>query len=295
MSFVHRLGYVGFEVSDLARWELFATEVLGMQVARKEEGRFVALRMDAHEQRLVLRKGDADDAAFFGWEVNSETELDALAARIAAAGIAVTAGDAATVQDRRVEKLYWCEDPDGNRVELYFGPKLTNAPFHSQVLTSTFVTGDHGMGHYFHVAKKDRQTSLDFYVGLLGLRYSDFIRQELAPGFVADAAFLHCNPRHHTMAIAFFPMIPKHLHHFMIEVASLEDLGRAYDRCRQLGFSLELSIGMHPNNKSLSFYVRSPSGFSFEMGWGGIVIEEGWSVKSYDRLSAWGHTLQAAE
>lgn len=294
MGKVNRLGYAGFEVSDLDRWELFATEVLGMQVARKEGGRSISLRMDNHEQRLVLTKGAADDVAFFGWEVNTEAELDALADRIAAAGIGITRGDAAEAQERRVEKLYHCQDPDGNRVELYFGPKLTNVPFHSAVLTSTYVTGNQGMGHYFHVAKTDRQATLDFYVGLLGLQYSDFIRQELAPGLVADAAFLHCNPRHHSMAVAFFPIVPKHLHHFMIEVASLEDLGRAYDRCRALEFPLELSIGMHPNNKSLSFYVRSPSGFSFEVGWGGIVIEDGWSVKSYDRLSAWGHYMQSA-
>lgn len=294
MSNVNRLGYVGFEVSDLARWEVFATEVLGMQVSRKDEGRAIALRMDEHEQRLLLTKGPADDAAFFGWEVNTEAGLDALAARIADAGVAVTPGSAAEAQERRVEKLYSCQDPDGNRVELYFGPKLTNAPFHSAVLTSAFVTGNQGMGHYFHVAKTDRQATLDFYVGLLGFRYSDFIRQELAPGLVADAAFLHCNPRHHSMAVALFPMVPKRLHHFMIEVASLEDLGRAYDRCRALEFPLELTIGMHPNNKALSFYVRSPSGFSFEVGWGGVVIDEGWSVKSFDRLSAWGHYMQPA-
>lgn len=294
MSKVNRLGYVGFEVSDLNRWEVFATEVLGMQVSRKEDGRAIVLRMDEHEQRLILKKGAADDAAFFGWEVNTEADLDALAGRIAAAGVTVTQGDAAETQDRRVEKLYYCQDPDGNRVEIYFGPKLTNQPFHSAVLTSIFVTGAQGMGHYFHVAKKDRKTTLDFYVGLLGFEYSDFIRQELAPGLVADAAFLHCNPRHHSMAVAVFPIVPKRLHHFMIEVASLEDLGRAYDRCRALEFPLELSIGMHPNNKALSFYVRSPSGFSFEVGWGGIVIDEGWSVRSFDRLSAWGHYMQSA-
>lgn len=292
MSKVNRLGYVGFEVSDLNRWEVFATEVLGLQLARKDEGKRLAFRMDAHEQRLVLQKGTADDAAFFGWEIDTEAELDAVAERVAAAGVKVAKGTAAEAEDRRVEKLYICQDPDGNRVELYFGPKLSNAPCHSSVLTSSFVTGDQGMGHYFHVAKKDRQTTLDFYVGLLGLKYSDFIRQELAPGLIADAAFLHCSPRHHSMAVAVFPIVPKQLHHFMIEVADLEDLGRAYDRCRQLEFPLELTIGMHPNNKCLSFYVRSPSGFSFEVGWGGIVIEEGWTVKSYDRLSQWGHYMQ---
>jgi 2,3-dihydroxybiphenyl 1,2-dioxygenase len=288
MSSVAQLGYVGIEASDLPAWEKFGVDVLGFQLSRKDEDQLV-FRMDEYEQRIIVAKGPADDLAFSGWETASEADLQEIVARLTAAGVVVTKASPEETAARRVELLFLCTDPEGNRVELYTGPALTNAPFRSSALRSSFVTGEHGLGHYFLISKKDRQATLEFYIGLLGFKVSDYIRQELAPGFVADAAFLHCNGRHHTMAAALMPA-PKHIHHLMIEVADIADVGAAYDRAQDLDAPCEMTLGMHRNDKMFSFYMRTPSGFLIEFGYGGLVVEDAtWRVKSFDRLSEWGH------
>lgn len=289
---VTQLGYVGIEASDLAAWAEFGTAVLGLQLVHQDGDRLV-FRMDDHAQRITIVAGPADDLAFSGWETASEADLEETVARLRAAGHAVSPGDPALAAARQVEKLYCCTDPDGNRVELYYGPTVTAAPFRSPELLSGFVTGSQGLGHYFLVSKKDRETTLDFYVGLLGFRISDYIREEIAPGIVADAAFLHCNGRHHTLAAAVMP-VPKHIHHLLLEVSDMGDVGRAYDRVNARGLPVEMTLGMHPNDRMFSFYVVTPSGFSIEFGWGGLVVDdETWSVKSFDRLSDWGHKRPA--
>ena len=288
MSAVTQLGYVGIEASNLDDWQSFAVDLLGMQVGRRDE-KSLTLRMDERVQRIIIEQGPADDLSFSGFECATEPELLDLVSQLREAGLTVEEPGAEQAALREVDRLFTTRDPDGNRVELYCGPAVTNVPFRSSALRSSFVTAKQGLGHYFLIAKQSRQITLDFYIGLLGFKLSDYIRQELAPGIVADAAFLHCNGRHHTMAAAMMP-IPKRIHHLMIEVADMSDVGYAFDRCIDAKASIEMTLGMHPNDHVFSFYVRSPSGFSVEFAWGGLVVDDAdWSVKSFDRLSSWGH------
>jgi biphenyl-2,3-diol 1,2-dioxygenase len=41
--------------------------------------------------------------------------------------------------------------------------------------------------------------------------------------------FFHCNPHHHTIASAQMPGMQKRLHHFMLQLQSLDDVGATYD------------------------------------------------------------------
>jgi len=52
-----------------------------------------------------------------------------------------------------------------------------------------------------------------------------------------------------------------------------------------------MTLGGHPNDRMFSFYVKTPSGFAIEYGWGGLTIddEETWVVRTYDKLDIWGH------
>lgn len=134
-----------------------------------------------------------------------------------------------------------------------------------------------------------RETYLAFYNDLLGFKVSDIIIEEISPGIVADLIFLHCNPRHHTVAFGDMPS-PKKTHHFMVEVTDIRDVGLAYDRCMDARQPFEMTLGMHPNDHMFSFYVRTPSGFSVEYGWGGLLIDDAtWEVKTLNRMDTWGH------
>ena len=73
----------------------------------------------------------------------------------------------------------------------------------------------------------------------------------------------------------------------------LEARARAAGNLAELGFSIANAIGQHPNDRELSFYVASPSGFEIELGWNPIVVHEeaetGWTPGHYAGISLWGH------
>jgi extradiol dioxygenase len=49
-------------------------------------------------------------------------------------------------------------------------------------------------------------------------------------------------------------------------------------------------LGRHSNDRMISFYAETPSGFNLEFGSGAITITpETWVVRHYDRPSLWGH------
>lgn len=296
MASLSTLGYCVIGVSNLEEWEIFATTILGMQVGRRDEGRSLALRMDENAQRILLEKSADDDLTAAGWQLDTEEHLEEYVQHLRDAGIDVSDGGAALAQRRRVEKLYTCNDPNGYTHEFYFGPVIEpmSNPFRSQVLIGPgFETGILGIGHILTIAN-DYKQSVDFYKNVLGLKISDYIRQEVEPGKVVDATFLHAaTGRHHSLATAQFPS-PKRLNHIMVQVRDPNDVGMAFDRCAKAGVPIHLTLGHHPNDQMFSFYMQTPSGFGLEFGAGGIVIDDdNWTIVNYSQLSNWGHKRTA--
>ena len=281
-----RLGYLVFEVSDIAAWEKFATEILGLTRGRRLDDGSLALRMDDYEQRIVLRPGPADDLAALGWELESAAEVETVAQKLRSAGFAVEPGTAEEALHRRVTGLVKYEDPGGIPSELFYGPALANEPFRSSVVQSGFVTGKQGLGHAV-VSARSQDESTQFYRDVLGFRLSDHIVCDLH-GYKVNIAFFHANPRHHT--IAFGDSQKKRIHHFMIEARSMDDVGLAFDRALRAGVRIVNTLGKHPNDKMFSFYAKTPSGFQFEFGWGGREVDDAtWKPTTYDHISEWGH------
>lgn len=288
-AIIRQLGYLAFEVGDLAVWESFATGVLGLEVARRWDGGF-SLRMDGHAQRFFVTTGTPgaipDDLAAVGWQVADEAALEAVAARLRAAGHDVVEGTAEETAARQVVRLVHLRDPGGIRVEIAFGPTLGEAPFASALARSGFVADDHGLGHLVINAPDPAATGA-FYQELLGFRLSDRIVCQFY-GHPVDITFLHTNARHHSLA--FGGQQEKRLHHFLLEVKSLDDVGAALDRAVGAGVRIAQMIGRHPNDRMVSFYAFTPSGFQFEYGWGGRLVDDAtWEPTVHDRISEWGH------
>jgi 2,3-dihydroxybiphenyl 1,2-dioxygenase len=287
MSTAAQLGYLGLEVSDLGAWRRFARGVLGLAIGAPRPDGAVPLRMDGHAHRFLLHEGAADDVAYIGWELGDRAALDALAGRLERAGVAVRAGTAAEVAARGVEGLLWFEDPNGIRTEMVHGPAMGSEPFESDQVHSGFRTGDQGMGHVLVNARDSAETER-FYRDVLGFTLSDYVDTEIM-GHPLHAVFLHVNPRHHSLAFAQLPL-PKRLHHVMLEANSIDDVGAAFYRCQDLGVPLQRTLGRHQNDRMMSFYGYTPSGFCFEVGWGGRQIDDRiWEAKVYHGVSDWGH------
>jgi 2,3-dihydroxybiphenyl 1,2-dioxygenase len=292
MAAIARLGYLGFEVSNLEAWERLGVEILGLAVSERRADGGLALRMDDQAQRIVLHPGPRDDLVYAGFEVDDERSLRQLAEKLSTAGFTITAAGDEVARARKVVRVYQVTDPNGVPIELFHGPARAADPFRSTLVPSGFVTGAEGLGHVVFAAQ-DAQATERFYCDLLGMRLSDRIEAEMAPGFSLLVTFLHANPRHHSVAFAAAPL-PKRVHHFMLEVGAMDDVGRAYDRCLTAGIEIANTLGVHPNDRMFSFYARTPSGFDVEFGWGGRKIDDAtWKVTRYDRVSVWGHHMPA--
>lgn len=285
MKGISELSYIVIEASDLNAWRTFA-ERLGFQVIQIDE-KTLHLRMDEQSYRIIISKGEANDIKSVGWSFPNKEQLLNYINKLSQYNVIAKEADIATLAARQAQSVYMVTDPNGVQHEFLTGLVHAEQPFVSKELKSKFLT-EQGLGHIL-IAVKDKDNSLNFYQNL-GLSVTDTITEELAPGMVIDATFMHVNERHHSFAFAPMPPGHKKLHHFMIEVQSIDDVGFAYDRCRLANDPMTMNLGKHPNDEMFSFYVESPSGFAVELGYGGKIINyEKWEIQSYDRLSSWGH------
>lgn len=286
---VIQLGYLGFEVSDLLAWERFSTRVLGLVMSRRTDGGGFTLGMDDREQRFFLAPGPADDLAFMGLAVADDAALDDLSARIRSAGITIVEGTAEEAAKRRVKRLVKLTDPAGTPLELFHGQAMAETPFQSSVVRAGFVAGDLGLGHAV-ITAKSRTESEAFYENLLGFRLSDHVVCDVH-GHAVNIGFFHVageHARHHSLALGEGQR--KRIHHFLIEVRSMDEVGLGFDRAWKSGLRIMQTLGRHPNDRMFSFYAKTPSGFQFEMGWGGREVDDAtWVPTTYDRISEWGH------
>jgi 3,4-dihydroxy-9,10-secoandrosta-1,3,5(10)-triene-9,17-dione 4,5-dioxygenase len=82
----------------------------------------------------------------------------------------------------------------------------------------------------------------------------------------------------------------------MVETNSIDDVGSCLDIVTERGIELTSALGKHTNDHMVSFYMRNPSGFGLEYGWGGRLIDDRiWQVNTYDRANIWGHRRQGQQ
>lgn len=286
MPEVRSLGYVVISAGDLDAWEKFATELVGLQVSERTDDTLL-LRNDRHWYRLRIERGEAEGVTTLGWEVSGAPELVEFQKILESAGYEVTAESSEVARARGVMELISFVDPDGLRVELFYGQKVDKRKFVSPT-GADFITGEGGLGHVFQLVN-DEEKFRSLYVDLLGFKISDYI--EFGPIF---GTFLHCNPRHHSYAFAAVPNAPKGIGHIMFEVTDIDIVGRAYDKIVKENLApLAISFGRHSNDQMMSFYSNSPSGFQIEYGTGGVLIDDDvWRPSRYDVPNFWGHEHQ---
>jgi 2,3-dihydroxybiphenyl 1,2-dioxygenase len=286
---VTQLGYLGIGVSDIAAWRDFACNVLGLEESGRGENDSVFFRIDGYHHRFEMIPGNQDDLLYAGWEVKDADALRQVAVRLRALGIEVTEGSSAEAASRHVIGLIRCKDPDGLDVEVYYGPFRADKPFNSPRGIAGFRGEALGLGHIV-ILVQDPAAVLRFYRDGLGVKLSDYIYITRG-GVRRDVVFTHANPRHHSLAMSKrADEAGKRLSHFMVEVNELDDVGYTIDLAEQRGLPMG-KLGRHTNDRMISFYVTSPSGFNVEYGWGGLLIEDeaSWNIRHYEAPSTWGH------
>jgi 2,3-dihydroxybiphenyl 1,2-dioxygenase len=276
---VQAMGYFWVGTDKLDDWTSLATGQLGLQAVDRG-GAMRAFRMDDRKQRVVFDGDMPDGEQFFGWEVADAAALDTLATRLERAGVAVRRECGAVADQRCVAALISFRDPAGNRVEAFHGAQLADEPFQGERATGGFRAGAQGVGHAVLMVP-DIDAALAFYRDLLGFRISDFM------GPPVSLYFMHVNTRHHSLAIA--QGSRSRMHHLMMEFYALDDVGQSYD-IAQADERVAVKLGRHANDLMTSFYMRTPSRFLIEHGWGGREVGPDWvAIEKKSVSSYWGH------
>ncbi|WP_156686848.1 VOC family protein [Mycobacterium sp. Marseille-P9652] len=284
------LGYAVIETNKFADWKRFGRDAVGMHLddMLPDTMRF---RLDANECRFLVRRGPAEDVVALGWHLDDHTTFDEVCRRVADHGVPHTEGCDDDAKLRGVERFLRFPGPNGLTQEVYTTART--APLALDIPGSGFVTGAGGLGHVAIATKKPHQMR-GYYDHVFNARLSDYI-DETINGLKLKIRFLRVNERHHTVAIASVKKLPVNpirtrVQHVNVQVATLDDMVTSYQRVKELGFEMALSVGQHTNDKELSYYAMTPSGFEWEVGWNPIVVDESvWKPTTHQGISIWGH------
>ncbi len=283
MGDITGLGYIGL-IGSISEWRPLA-EILGLEALPQISNSETRFRIDQRAWRIAVEAGEPG-LGYVGWEVGSRAALNRVRDKLEAGAFRVET-DPELARKRGVLELFSCRDPSGNRLEFFFGAEVGTVPFVSPS-GARFVTSSGGqslgLGHVVFFVE-DTEATKNFYMGLLEFGHSDSVISPYGSG-----TFTHNNPRHHSLAFATAggKMKPG-VDHFMLEVDNLDVVGRALDQVTKLGVPVTVTLGKHSNDHMTSFYIRTPSGFDLEYGYGGRLVDDSWIPTWFRSPSIWGH------
>lgn len=286
------LGYVVVETEKFTDWRRFGRDAIGMHLDEALPD-VIRFRLDDNACRFLLRRGPAEDVTTLGWQLDDHETFDTVLGCVLAHGVPVIEGTAEEAALRGVERLVRFPGPNGLAQEIFTHALPAGDPT-DLATRGGFVTGAAGMGHVAVMSTKPHQVR-SYYDTVFDARLSDYIDETIS-GVKLKIRFLRVNQRHHSVAIAAVQRLPinpirSRVQHVNIEVAELDDMTASYQRVKQLGFDMALAVGQHTNDRELSYYAVTPSGFEWEVGWNPIVVDESsWEPTTYHGISIWGHT-----
>lgn len=246
--------YVRLGTRDLEGACRYAQDVLGLREGQRhgspKHGQAVGFRSDAREQTLVYVDGDPADHTT-GFELPDLQTMDDAAAQLDRLDLRVHLGSPDECEQRRVRAFIAFEDPSGNAIELAV------SPFHSG--TRFFPTRDTGNTGFSHVGLRTTDPVRDerFWTTVMSAKVSDRI---------GAAPLLRIDEVHHKIAL--FPSAHPGVQHINHQVASVDDLMRAWYFLQARGIRVVFGPGRHPTSGAMFLYFEGPDGMVFEFSSG---------------------------
>jgi 2,3-dihydroxybiphenyl 1,2-dioxygenase len=288
------LGYIVIETDRFADWRRFGRDAIGMHLDETLPD-VMRFRLDDNECRFLLQRGPAEDVTALGWQIDDHRTFDEILDRVTRHGVSIQEGTAEEAALRGVERLTRFPGPNGLIQEIFTHASRSDTP-PDMAVRGGFVTGEGGIGHVAVTSKKPHLIR-GYYDTVFDARLTDYIDETIS-GLKFKIRFLRVNQRHHSVAIAAVNGLPinpirTRVQHLNIQVAELDDMTASYQRVKELGFDMALAVGQHTNDKELSYYAMTPSGFEWEVGWNPIVVDENtWEPTTHQGISIWGHTRE---
>jgi catechol 2,3-dioxygenase-like lactoylglutathione lyase family enzyme len=234
---IKRMSHATFETPDLERQIEYFTQVTGLALAERENGRaYLATKVGDLAVQLV--KGDQARCAKISFQTAPGTSIEDIRRGIEAEGVRCETRNDATPG---VPRIVTFEDPKGTVIEVFAEqtPIAKNQPVAG--------VGPLKLGHLAFSVSDPKQFA-DFYGRVLGFRVSDWIQD----WFV----FMRCGPDHHT--VNFVRGKRTQMHHIAFE---LKDWAHILTACDFLGgknIPLIWGPGRHGPGHNLYTYHRNP-------------------------------------
>jgi 2,3-dihydroxy-p-cumate/2,3-dihydroxybenzoate 3,4-dioxygenase len=255
MVHLERIAYVRLGASDLETSAAFARDVLGLQPVERD-ARTAHFRSDDRHHTLTYVAGDPADHAV-GFELRYDDDLAHVAAQVERAGHAVREGAPWECEERHVERFVAFDDPTGNHIELAVRPHESPRRY--------FASRDAGITGFSHIGLRTTGARRDeaFWTQVLDARVSDWI---------GDAPLLRVDPVHHSLAL--FPSAFAGVQHVNHQVASIDDVMRAYYFLRERGIRIRFGPGRHATSGAVFCYFEGPDGMTYEYSSGVSMIHD---------------------
>ncbi|MBL0423009.1 VOC family protein [Ramlibacter sp. AW1] len=246
---LHDIRYCRVGVSNLEDATRFATDILGLDIARRDGGA-VYFKSDDRDHTLVYFEGDPRDHVV-AFEAGSPEEIEQAAAQLERAGMPVRYGSDAERDARRVRAMIAFREPSGTQIELVFRPGHSGRRYHGR--RDAGITGFSHVGLCTTDSRRDEQ----FWTRMCSAQVSDWI---------GEAPLLRIDEVHHKIAL--FPTTRSGIQHINHQVEGIDDLMRSWYFLRERGVRIVFGPGRHPTSGARFLYFEGPDGLVYEYSTG---------------------------
>ena len=234
---VKRFSHATFETPDLERQIDYFTQVVGLAVAVRENGR-AHLATKVGDLVVQLERSDQARCTKLSFQVDPDTEFGDIRKGLEAEGVRCESrNDTAP----GIPKTVTFDDPKGTRIDVFAEQTLIakNQPVAG--------IGPLKLGHLAFCVDEPKKF-VEYYGRVLGFRLSDWIQDWFA--------FMRCGPDHHT--VNFVRGQRTQMHHIAFELKDWAQIQSACDFLGSKNIQLAWGPGRHGPGHNIYTYHRNP-------------------------------------
>jgi 2,3-dihydroxybiphenyl 1,2-dioxygenase len=289
---IYGIAYVGYESPNAKQMLDYGPEVFAFGVNESRNDDSVYLTMDDADYRIAVHPGEVDRMAYVGLELKDKWAWETGIETLRSKGFEVTIGDAELEAQRGCYGVAQFKDPSGWNHELVYGHSYTTGGWKSGRPHAGFRSDVYGLGHTVLITGDIAETE-DFCKNTMGYKW--YI-QGLRKGAATFWRFKNSNLSHNIA----YGLNPAHKYgdtstiipHIGVYCNTLDDVGISYDITEErYPERIEMTLGRHMQDPVVSYYSKTPAGFTIEYIWGeDLEIPDGPYVeRRATKLSLWGH------
>ncbi len=247
MSRVSEIRYVGYATPGFEAEIEFYADVWGLDPVPADDGMAYFKARGAREHHVVrLRKAETNRIDVIALAAASRADVDALHARVAAAG------------NRVVSAPGELASPGGGYGFRFFSPDGLPFEISSDVAQGSSSAVEHWDGvpvkiSHIVLHSPDHQALTHWFIDVLGFKLSDWLGDFMS--------FLRCNSAHHRIAILPGPPC---LNHVAYDMTGVDGMMRGIHRLKHRDVEVRWGPGRHTAGNNTFSYFVTPAGFAVE-------------------------------